>query len=339
MISRDNNFDLIRLLAALEVSIGHIISHLECGGGGKFHLPFPGVFIFFVISGFLITSSYERNKDFRQYIKNRMLRIFPALWIAFGLVFIAIACFGYVNGEMLLLPQFWAWVVGQTTLFQFYTPDVLRSFGVGCPNGSLWTIPVEFGFYLVLPLIMWIFKKRRNIGLICLMVISVLINFLANRYGKDGVLFKLLGCSVFPWLYCFLIGSVIYLNWERIRSWFEGRFLIWLSVYLLYVFLVSGPSYEISSFAVLISNLLLACTAISAAYTYPKIGKMLHGYDISYGLYVYHMVVVNVFVQLGLIRQWYYAVIVLLISLMIAFLSWTFVEKKTLAWKKKRVWF
>ena len=60
------------------------------------------------------------------------------------------AFFGFINKENLRTPQLWGWFVGQLTLFQYYTPDSLRAFGVGCPNGSLWTIPVEFVFYLLL---------------------------------------------------------------------------------------------------------------------------------------------------------------------------------------------
>ena len=69
-ISCENNFDLIRLLAALQVLLGHGINHLQILGYEHILNAisfFPGVIIFFVISGFLITRSYITKK----YQKNR----------------------------------------------------------------------------------------------------------------------------------------------------------------------------------------------------------------------------------------------------------------------------
>lgn len=57
-ISRENNFDLIRLFAALQVLLGHGINHLQILGYDEILDVisfFPGVMVFFVISGFLIT--------------------------------------------------------------------------------------------------------------------------------------------------------------------------------------------------------------------------------------------------------------------------------------------
>ena len=201
MISRANNFDLIRLFAALQVAVYHTMEHLEyqyVGWGVKF--PFPGVICFFVISGFLITSSWDRNPSFTKYIKNRFLRIIPALWTAFFILVIVLACFGYINSATIKRPQFWFYCVGQLTLFQFYTPDFLRTFGVGCPNGSLWTIPVEFVFYLILPLLIYYTRQCKNIGLIIVSALSITINVLISKFGDGGIIFKLIGCSVFPWL-------------------------------------------------------------------------------------------------------------------------------------------
>ena len=59
-ISRENNFDLIRLFAALQVLLGHGINHLQILGYDEILDVisfFPGVMVFFVISGFLITRS------------------------------------------------------------------------------------------------------------------------------------------------------------------------------------------------------------------------------------------------------------------------------------------
>lgn len=83
---RVNNFDLLRLLAALQVAVVHSIGILKPTGYFASLLGvcldrFPGVPIFFVISGVLISKSYERSDSLRDYLRNRCLRIFPGLWV------------------------------------------------------------------------------------------------------------------------------------------------------------------------------------------------------------------------------------------------------------------
>ena len=86
---KTNNFDLIRLAAALQVALTHALG--DMGSGERLWLLrlftelFPGVPIFFFISGFLISKSFEKNPVLREYALNRCLRIYPALVVCFAL--------------------------------------------------------------------------------------------------------------------------------------------------------------------------------------------------------------------------------------------------------------
>ena len=79
---RVNNFDLLRIFAATEVLLLHSFTHLKLPFPVWFKVlaNFPGVPMFFVMSGFLISASYERNGELKNYFRNRILRIYPALW-------------------------------------------------------------------------------------------------------------------------------------------------------------------------------------------------------------------------------------------------------------------
>jgi len=94
-----NNFDLLRLCAALQVAILHVARELSPQYGSAPWVGvlevFSGVPIFFFISGFLISRSYERSKSLTDYALNRTLRIFPALHVCVLLNIIAIALTGY----------------------------------------------------------------------------------------------------------------------------------------------------------------------------------------------------------------------------------------------------
>ena len=78
-----NNFDLVRLFAALQVAICHSAGHF---GYQNFAITllgyFPGVPIFFFVSGFLIYSSYEKSKENQKplfnFYQKRFLRLYPA---------------------------------------------------------------------------------------------------------------------------------------------------------------------------------------------------------------------------------------------------------------------
>lgn len=62
---RDNIFDILRLWAILQVTIGHLQQHLQVSLPAAINVffGFPGVVVLFAISGFLVTASYDRLMD------------------------------------------------------------------------------------------------------------------------------------------------------------------------------------------------------------------------------------------------------------------------------------
>ena len=66
-----NNFDLLRILAALQVVLAHTRVHLDIQRLPLWSLveAFPGVPIFFAISGFLISASFERTPNLASYVQ------------------------------------------------------------------------------------------------------------------------------------------------------------------------------------------------------------------------------------------------------------------------------
>ncbi|MFZ3008386.1 MAG: acyltransferase, partial [Phenylobacterium sp.] len=147
-MDRANNFDLIRLFAAVEVALVHAITHLNLGDVPKFLSYLPGVPIFFLISGFLIFPSYAKSTSLWQYSLKRIFRIYPALIVCFILSVAMLLAVGYMTWGIVASPQFGIWAAAQLTILQFYNPEFMRAFGAGVINGSLWTIAVELQFYV-----------------------------------------------------------------------------------------------------------------------------------------------------------------------------------------------
>ena len=348
-IPRINNFDIIRLLAALQVVFRHSQHHFELEGiyakiGTYFLNYFPGVPIFFCISGFLIFWSFDRNsEDIKKYFKNRFLRLFPALWFCF-LITVGLLLYDAQSSTSLLQnSSFYIWIVGQISFFQFWTPDILRFWGTRTPNGSLWTIIVEIQFYILVPIIYFFRgKNNRNLIIYILFFLSLLGNIYIGRYGEDTMIYKMGGVTILPYLYNFLMGVLAYIFWDKIKGWVTNKFLIWFSIYLLYIVVFGNYlGYNLNSYFIynpfhLLTNVILSFVVLSAAFTSNSWSKkLLKGNDISYGIYIYHMLIINFLVQRNYIGSGMYMLYTYIAVIVISFLSWKFIEKPALNLKKK----
>ncbi len=336
---RSNNFDLIRLAAATQVVLLHGYEHF--GIQSSPILPvilnaFPGVPIFFVISGFLISASWGRNPNPIRYAQNRFLRIYPGLWVCFILSVISVFLF---YNPVFTWREFAVWVVAQLSIGQFYNPDFLRGYGVSVLNGSLWTIPVELQFYVVLPLIYLAFNRIRwNAWVLAILFIAaVVLNQVYIALIADGrsLYLKLLGVTVAPYFYMFLVGVLIQRNLGIVSRVIKGRTLQLLAAYVLLAIVAARMGIDYGgNYINPASAIVLGLLTISFAFSFPGLSeRVLHGNDISYGVYIYHMVIVNALIALALFGPWTQYLVMLLLTLAIALLSWKFVERPALSHK------
>ena len=340
MISRENNFDLIRFFAAFQVLLYHGLYHLKIDSLSSFSDLidyFPGVLIFFTISGFLIFSSYDRNNDLKKYFRNRVLRIFPALWLCFIFTIVLLLSFHVITFSDLFSFTMIKWSLTQISFLQLWTPDILRSWGVGTPNGNLWTIPVEIEYYVFLPLIVLTFRKIKLVYKFTFFaILSILFNiYLQTKLHHKGsdVLVKFMYYSLPPYLYCFLSGALLYLFWDKIKKMIEGKSLYWFILFAAFCFIFRTKPAYFPQPVQIISNIILSIFIISLAFTAPKLGSILKGNDISYGVYIYHQLILNSFIALGLMGDIKYLFGVILLTFLFSYLSWIFVEKRALSLK------
>lgn len=354
---RCNNFDLIRLVAALQVVLSHAIGHtglretLPQWGGHLFDLTewLPGVPIFFVISGFLISRSYERSGNLGNYFWNRTLRIFPALWVCLAVTLVVLGWFGFLPLSFIRSGTFIGWLAGQVSFLQFFNPEQFRGFGIGVANGALWTITVELQFYVFIPLLYAVvyrparWKKLRVAFFTMLFAASYLVFCVMNvkvngpgGFSGAPFVFKLLFNTLLPHLWMFLLGILIHRYFATLGRWLEGYFLIYIGLYAIIATVMQMfiPEFSVGFYVALLpARILLALATISAAYSARSLSTtLLRGTDVSYGVYIYHSLMINIFVQMGWISMRILPVI-LLMTILLAGLSWHLVEKPALACK------
>lgn len=262
---------------------------------------FAGVPILFGLSGYLIWFSICRSKTYGQYLKKRFLRIYPELC---GGVLVEIAVLVYLYHDW-NLKDLILFVFGQGTIFQFWTPDSLRGYGVGTPNGALWTIGVMMQFYIIAWLFYRLMKNRKMITWILGFVLSFAISWAGQYITRNlidrEIVEKLYGQTFIKYFWLFYIGMFIAKFKNRIlpilqRYWFG--FLI-----ISFLFFLTG--WDVLSGYYLFWSLFLTTGLIGFAYKFPDWSV---NQDISYGLFLYHMTVVNVFVNFEWVENWLYVV-------------------------------
>ena len=342
-----NNFDLLRLFAALQVAILHVHHYLSWSGRSDVLSSllglFPGVPIFFFISGFLISRSYEKNSRLTDYTRNRVLRIYPALHICVFLNLLLVGATGYFSTVDAGLWDIGLLYLAKTTIFQFYNPDFMRHFGDGVLNGVLWTICVELQFYVLTPIIYVLViserKRSTTIALALLVVASIIINRLLfatqSEYGESNY-WKLVRVSFMPWIYMFLAGILAQRNFDYLARFLRKRLLLLaLPAYVLYAHFMYAHGFPIGNNISPLVFFPLVAIIFIAAYSAPEFSRMtLHGQDVSYGIYIYHVPVMNMFLFYHYQNNKIYTVMILLITLALALASWFLIERPSL--KRKR---
>ena len=173
---RRNNFDVLRFLAATLVVIshsfpltGHAKDPLEMMTGSQANLGKVGLAVFFIMSGFLVTKSFQERRTAGAYLSARCLRIFPALFVVVLLTAFLLGPLLTVLplGEYLRSPGVYAYLRNCSLLhIQYDLPGLFQQNPLkGAVNGVLWTLPYEFSYYLM-----------------------VLMLGLIGLYGKKGVI-------------------------------------------------------------------------------------------------------------------------------------------------------
>jgi len=177
---RDNNLNLIRMLAATAVLVSHAFPIAWGPGAPEPLLGLTGytlgtlaVMVFFAVSGFLITASFERTSSRTSFVLARGLRLFPGLAVC--LVFVAFVLGPLVTSlpvaEYLTRPEPYAFVLRDLALFPLvYTlPGVFEDQPLSGVVGSIWTLRHEVlcyaGVFVAGILGLWATRTRAALAL------------------------------------------------------------------------------------------------------------------------------------------------------------------------------
>lgn len=205
------DIDGLRAIAVIAVVAFHAFPEWVKGG-------FIGVDIFFVISGYLITTIILENLEkgtfsFKEFYARRIKRIFPAL------ICVLVACFVFgwfalLGDELIQLSKHIAAGAGfMSNLLLLREAGYFDNSADTKPLLHLWSLSIEEQFYIFWPLLLW-FSWKRKLNIFIIIVLFASISFFFNIKGVE----QYPTTTFYSPHTCF---------WELLA----GSLLAWLSVY------------------------------------------------------------------------------------------------------------
>jgi peptidoglycan/LPS O-acetylase OafA/YrhL len=333
----NNNFDLIRMVFALTVCLVHasqLSGYAELGKIAGFLSSSLAVKGFFVVSGFLIFMSFDRSSSTYSYMIKRLRRIYPAyftvvLLCSFLLFFISTKSFGeYFSIQWL------KYLVTNLVFLNFLQPTLPGVFETNimtAVNGALWTLKIEVAFYLCVPVFVFLFKKFTFVkSFLAIYGLSVLYGFffteIARNTGSDSYLEL---SRQLPGQMCYFItGGFFYYYLEL----FERKSFYFFGAAVLILFLSRFyPLFFLEPFA--LATIVIFFSLFFYVGNFGKYG------DFSYGVYILHFPILQIFLQFGISKQdpWLFLFLILLALIFGAYLMWNLVEKRFLPHRNTRI--
>ena len=216
------SIDSLRALAVLAVIIYHIDVNYLPGG-------FLGVDLFFVLSGYLISSliikEYKKTGTLNLYnfYMRRARRLLPAVYFMITVCLLFMVLFNGVLLRKSHLDAVFGYIYSSNWWYIFHKLDYFDSFGAQSPFKHLWSLAIEEQFYMFFPLIFLIFNRQKKeegqssslnknflyivLGLILISLVTHILLFDINNinriyFGTDTRAFSLLvgvvGALVYP---------------------------------------------------------------------------------------------------------------------------------------------
>jgi peptidoglycan/LPS O-acetylase OafA/YrhL len=340
-MSKNNNFNFLRLLFAYLVIVSHSPVLIDQNESREILFQITGSYTFgrlavdgfFLISGYLICQSYESSKTLFSYLAKRALRIYPAFIVCtLFCLYIFLPLTG--NSHLLKTIDFFTeskYLLKSLALSTPYIEGVSLNSNVKIINGSVWTIRYEFICYLMIPLIALLGLTKRRVLVWAVSIMLIYIYFIANnlfiviRNEAFLVIRELLRFST-----TFLIGICFY-KFKDVILWNRHITITCLVCLISLTFLfpkfgglglMTFGAYLLFNFALNYKNKITE-----------SIGSR---NDISYGVYLYAWPIQILFIHhVPDINPWMLTFNTVALATLLGFASWILIEKPFIQLKKR----
>ena len=342
--SRNKIFDLLflRILFALLVLLSHA-PELTDGNRSRelltrlthAHVSFGefGVDGFFLLSGYLIVQSWVHDPNLLSFLQKRLLRIVPGYLVAVAVSLIVVGLCASAVPHFFLdyAHSIRGYLASVLLLDAPASPRVFPGDSYHMVNGSLWTIPYEFRCYLLVALLgLCGFLKRPALWLALTVALLVLFASLKLQallswtrhipiFGEPTFTFRL--------VFIYFVGACFFLFRKHIV--FRPAFAA-IAMVLILISCARYSNYE--PWAPICGGYLLFYLGQLPG----LVPRALHHLpDISYGLYLYGWPVEALWIYKTHTTPWITFFVSTILCALLGWLSWHFVERPALRWKKR----
>jgi len=323
-----NNFDLLRLIAATAVIVGHAPAIAPTGTTVDLVSRLVGfdysgslaVKFFFFLSGLVVANSLFDKKNMALFIVSRAARLFPGL--------IVCVLLSVIVGSLISTKEWGEYISHHDTISYMYNNSLLREIKWTLPgvfeknpintvNGSFWTLVYEVACYAWL-VVFWklkMFDGPKRGAAICIGIIAASFFFptLIPPFNALQTAWQLPGC--------FFLGVFFAAVKGHIEINLGVGFALWLLAYLCRSTAMFQSLFYVALFY---TSIYIATRELVVAYCKLPV-------DMSYGVYLYGYIVQQIVKQVwpehGLL--WNIA-LAFPISLLIGYLSFIVIERPTM---------
>jgi peptidoglycan/LPS O-acetylase OafA/YrhL len=302
-----------------------LYSHL-IGNVFGFNIGIVAVISFLILSGYvmvlLINKHYPSAKQIGAFYLDRMARIFPQYLFYLALTLLLTQLMGltsefYHNVELRDIPQ----NVLLVPLGYYMFLPVAQSY---IPQA--WSLGLELTFYLFFPFF-WLLPRGWKYGVLSVSIVIFAIALLGILATEDWYVYRLLP-GVF---FIFAVGSSL-ADSTKISS--KYPVLVFVLALLATVMVFASPKLcaTLHNREVTLGLVLgIIAVAFLRKYRFRSIDEFLG--NLSYGIFLNHYLVMAVMGKLGI--RHFARLSVVVVSLVFAWLSYRFVEKPALDWRRK----
>lgn len=326
----------LRAIAVLGVILNHLNTPLMNSG-------YLGVDIFFVISGYVITSSLSNKKRcknfwhfFLDFYSRRLKRIIPAL-LFYVLIISLLVCFIVPEKEVIIR-------TGITSLFglsNFYllkhSTDYFAQTTELNPFTHTWSLSVEEQFYFLFPIIIWFTgfaQKTKN----AIINFKSLLLFLSTLSVFSFIIFYYQNLSTVYFLMPFRfwelsIGALAFLYIKKLKN--NKNILLKISpefILICILFLMTLPEEMglISTLLIVVTTFVLLLSIKKNSLSYKLLTNRFFLFigSLSYSLYLWHWGIISLSKWLGFSNSLFNTIIILTLTLLISIFSYLLIENK-----------
>lgn len=337
-MNRILSLQFLRAFACLSVLCTHVLEILHIKPFGDYYISGGyGVDIFFILSGFLIYITTKQTEKWKGFAIKRIFRIFPMYWASF---FLLLSWF-LVNTQ-------------ERYSFIFYLQNLLMMpWSAQLTSKSLlvgvaWSTVYEVYFYFVFTLLLLFRLPKKYIGLLLVIIFIIMKTILKlDLFGLgENSFFQYISSvagrtHIVPFLIGIGIGMVVgnQLLPNMIKQHLKLTKILFLLMHVIYFFILITQYFQTKSYIVsmIIFVLWIHVDHIwKINYQLPICRFLLKIGDVSYSIYLLHILVITVLLEGFGIKDFGFLLFTSFIfSISLSLITYKFIEEPSIRFAKR----